>query len=259
MRNYRAFWWMMAVIILAYPGMTYMFHLIFGETVKNKDMVSTMAQMVLGAPFDYPEVWHTVAYASSLLTIAPAIIVIMFITNEYDARTHRQNIIDGWTRSQFMTAKLIDVLILTVITTFMFTITSIVTGYATTGKFSFDGGAYIGWFFLMIFTQLSMAFLMAFLIKKSFIAVGLFMGYGVVIEEMIVKILRFKAHTNIGRFFPFESSDLLVIPPSFLSKMNPEQYKLYESWHPQQVFVSLGYLVLVWALCYWINAKRDLK
>ena len=41
----------------------------------------------------------------------------MFISNEYTFKTHRQNIIDGWSRKQFITSKLMDVLIISLIVT----------------------------------------------------------------------------------------------------------------------------------------------
>src|SRR5687768_15483476 len=117
-KKYPAFWWMTGIVLLTYPGINYIFFQIYSELLqKGNDQAAMALKMLVGNPFTFPEVWHTVAYASSIFVIIPSIVVIMFITNEYTYKTHRQNIIDGWSRNQFMISKMIDVLIISVIIT----------------------------------------------------------------------------------------------------------------------------------------------
>ncbi|HAK12034.1 MAG TPA: ABC transporter permease, partial [Chitinophagaceae bacterium] len=70
-------------------------------------------------PFAFPETWHSVAYFSSWFVMIPSILVIMVITNEYTYKTHRQNIIDGMSRQEFMLGKMIDVAIIAGVATIM--------------------------------------------------------------------------------------------------------------------------------------------
>ena len=116
MKKYNAFWWIMGITALSYPGINYIFYMIYDNLVHKPSQAGQLAKMVIGNPFTFPEVWHTVAYASSVFVFIPAVVIIMFITNEYTFKTHRQNIIDGWSRSQFVTSKLIDVLLISLIT-----------------------------------------------------------------------------------------------------------------------------------------------
>jgi ABC-2 type transport system permease protein len=92
------------------------------EATTGKEMTSNIAKLLLGNPFSFPEAWHTVAFFSSIFVLLPSILVIMLVTNEYTFKTHRQNIIDGWSRKQFITSKLFDVLIVSVIATLVYVV-----------------------------------------------------------------------------------------------------------------------------------------
>src|ERR1039458_9860016 len=114
-KNYRAFWLLLGITALSYPGINYMFYAIYQKISEGKGQANAAAKFFIGNPFSFPEAWHTVAYFSSYFVFIPAVLVIMFITNEYTFKTHRQNIIDGWSRNQFMMSKFIDVTIITLI------------------------------------------------------------------------------------------------------------------------------------------------
>ena len=173
MKKYNAFWWILGLTALSYPGINYMFYMVYDNLINNPSQAGQVAKMVIGNPFTFPEAWHTVTYFSSIFVFIPAVTIIMFISNEYSYRTHRQNIIDGWSRNQFITSKLIDVLIVTFIITLLCTIVALVTGFTNQERLLTDNWSmayYIGLFALQTFSQLSLAFLIGFLVRKSFIA-----------------------------------------------------------------------------------------
>jgi len=111
-KKYPAFWWMLGIVALTYPGTNAMAYVAYLKATTGKEITNNIAKMFLGNPFAFPETWHSVAYFSSFFILLPAILVIMMVTNEYTFRTHRQNIIDGWSRGQYITSKLFDVLII---------------------------------------------------------------------------------------------------------------------------------------------------
>src|SRR5436190_3460239 len=112
MRKYNAFWWVMGITALSYPGIIYIFFKGYEDFTNKPSQANQIAKMALGNPFSFPEAWHTIAFAASCFVFIPAVVVIMLMSNEYSFRTHRQNIIDGWSRKQFVTSKLLDVLII---------------------------------------------------------------------------------------------------------------------------------------------------
>src|SRR5215208_575231 len=127
-RKYRAFWWMTGIVALSYPGMNYMIYEHgYKDNLKDKTMGPILS--MLGNPFTFPEVWHTVAFISSFFVFIPSVVVIMFITNEYTYKTHRQNIIDGWSRKQFMLSKMVDVFLISLLATILYVIVAFIIGY----------------------------------------------------------------------------------------------------------------------------------
>ncbi len=101
-KPYRTFWILMTLFVVAVGGINYISFYI--NTNINK--VTNAVGMGTGNPFAFPNVWLTVAWMSSWVLYIPGFIIIFLITNEYTFKTHRQNIIDGLSRKQFVATKL---------------------------------------------------------------------------------------------------------------------------------------------------------
>jgi len=263
MRSYRAFWWMTLVVALSYPGINWVFYAVYQDILGGKGTASQLVKM-LGNPFTFPEIWHTASYFSSIFIFIPVIAVVMFISNEFTYKTHRQNIIDGWSRNQFMFSKLIDVLFISLLVTLMYMVISLVIGYINIDDKSgniMDKSRYIFLFFLQTFSQLSIAFLIAFLTKKAFLALGIFFFYYIV-ELIGSAIMRNYQLDKLAEFLPLEISDMVVPVPTFLGTVrqqeSPGWYDSMLAAVTPHVIYTLVLTTLVWALCFWINKKRDL-
>lgn len=265
-KKYPAFWAMLIIVLLTYPAANLMFYNVYLRitTQKGTDM---LAKMFLGNPFAFPETWHTVAYISSFFVILPSILVIMLVTNEYQYKTQRQNVIDGWTRRQFMASKLIDVFIVSAITTLLYALVAIgFSIYADTFDATkiWEQSYYIGLFFLQSFAQLSIAFLLGYLIKKAFIALGIFLFYYLIVENIATGYIKLKAEkigSDLGRFLPFEISDRMIIAPAFIGRFGKDIKTAYEkslSEVPSQIALSLLLTTAIWALCFFMHRKKDL-
>ena len=261
MKKYNAFWWIMGITALSYPGINYIFYMVYDTIVSKPSEAGRLAKMLIGNPFTFPEVWHTVAYFSSWFVFIPSVVIIMFITNEYTFKTHRQNIIDGWSRNQFISSKLIDVVLISLMITILYFAVSLVAGLTNQERLIQDtwGEAYyIGLFALQTFAQLSIAFLIGFLVRKAFIALGVFLFYYLIFEPILVGLLRVKAN-DIGRYMPLEISDRMIPVPAFLGKIDKEAYERSLGAIQQHVLLTVILTALVWAVCYRINNRRDLK
>lgn len=263
LKKYPAFWWMLAIVLLTYPSINLMFSAIFDSMSRGKGMESQLAKILLGNPFAFPEVWHSVAYFSSWFIVIPSILVIMIIANEYTYKTNRQNIIDGWTRNEFVTSKLFDVLIIAGFTSLAYFFVALGFGLSYSSEFEKSRWTeqlfYLPLFLLQSFAQLSIAFLLGFVIKRSFIALGIFLFYSVLVEPLTVQYLTYGAKLpKLATFFPLEISDKLIPPAAFMGKFNEESYK--------QSIVDINYHVLytivlttaIWWLCYKLYSKKDL-
>lgn len=262
-KKYPAFWWMLGIVALTYPSINLMFLKVYEEIASGKE-TGAIAKLFLGNPFAFPETWHTVAFFSSFFIVLPAILVIMLVTNEYNFRTHRQNIIDGWDRNDFITSKLCDVLIVTAIITLSYSIVAAGYGFYTDSK-SFYRWAeqlqYIPLFFLQTFAQLSIAFLLGYLIKKAFIALGVFLFYYLILENIAVSFVTYKLKSTAGQYFPFEISDRLIPAPSFIGNFGKDAKAGYEksiSAIPEHIILAILLTAIIWLICYRVHKKRDL-
>ena len=265
-KKYPAFWAMLIIVLLTYPAANLMFYNVYLDITTQKG-TQMLAKMFLGNPFAFPETWHTVAYISSFFVILPSILVIMLVTNEYQYKTQRQNVIDGWTRRQFMASKLIDVFIVSAITTLLYALVAIgFSIYADTFDPTkmWEQSYYIGLFFLQTFAQLSIAFLLGYLIKKAFIALGIFLFYYLIVENIATGYIRMKAEKiggDLGRYLPFEISDRMIVAPAFIGRFGKDIKTAYEkslSEVPSQIALSLLLTTAIWVLCFFLHRKKDL-
>jgi len=263
-KKYPAFWWMLGIVALTYPGINYMFHHVYESVIGRKDMAGNVAKFLLGNPFAFPDAWHSVAYFSSFFVIVPALLIIMMVSNEYTFKTNRQNIIDGWSRNQFIHAKMIDVGIISLIVTLSFAIVAAIFGFYYSDTVRVTRWAeelqYIPLFFLQTFAYLSWACLLAFLLRRAFIALGIFIFYSLIIENIIKTYFKFK-EWGIREFLPFEIPNRLLPMPNFLGKINEASNDAYKkslieiNWH---ILYTLILTSAIWWLCYYMNKKRDL-
>lgn len=260
MRKYKAFWWIIAITAITYPGINYMFYHVYLEMVSEKNQSAIFMKAMFGHPFAFPEAWHTVAYFSSVFVVIPSIVVIMFITNEYTFKTHRQNIIDGWSRNDFMTAKLIDVLLVSIFVTIICAIVALAMGLTNTDGLDsmWINFHYIGLFALQTFAQLSVAFLIGFLVRKAFIALGIFIFYYVIVENLATGYFTYKGY-SFTNYLPIEVSDRLIPYPAFMAKVTDQsKYQGLLDNVKFHVLYTLILVAIVWFICYRINRKRDL-
>jgi ABC-2 type transport system permease protein len=258
-KAYPAFWWVLGVTALAYPGINYAMFSFYNRILNDPKTVGPAIKTMIGNPFSYNEVWHTVGYFSSWFILFPAIIVIMLITNEYTFRTNRQNVIDGWTRKQFLTAKFLDVCIISVLITILYFLVCLLirTNEGALGGEGTNKMYFIGYFLLLTFSQLSLAFFIGFLVRKSFIALSLYLFLSMILEPLLTGILE-RLNLKIGQFFPFEISDRMIPPPAFFGRFSPEKYQQAMDSTFTHCIYTVIFTLLVWLFCFRLNAKRDL-
>lgn len=258
-KKYPAFWWMLVIVALSYPGMNYMLYKTgYQDNLRDKTMGPLLK--MLPNPFAFPTAWQTVAFTSSIFVFLPAVLVIMFITNEYTYKTHRQNIIDGWSRRDFMLSKMIDVFIVSAFATILYIATTLVIGSINSGENDgniWEGSKYIWLFFLQVFSQLSIALLIAFVVRKAFLALGIFLFYYFPLEPILVQLGKVWAN-DIGRFLPLEISDRMIPFPRWFVQEEKEWQRLLDQ-SDRHILYTIILIVITWSFCFWFNKKRDLK
>ena len=226
-KNYKAFWIFSILYFFSILGINYTGYYVNELTVTNMPM----SQVMIGTPFSFPKVWATVGYMSSWLLYFPGILFIMLLTNEFNYKTHRQNIIDGWTRTEFITVKFVFALIFSFVATVFNFLVALLFGSITTGShFSFAGMENVAYIFIQTFAYISFAMFLAVLFRKSGAAIAVFFLYGLIFEFLITLLINVKLDlTPVGYFLPLQVTDVMLPIPfggKIIYKGAPEMWTL---------------------------------
>jgi len=252
LKNYRTFWILAALYLISISGINYITLEFIQKAYENP-----AAKLIAGVhPFSFPDVWQTVTYMSSFTLFLPGLLIIINYTNEFNYKTHRQNIIDGYSRQAFITVKIVLVLLLAIISTLVVSINAAAFGIThNETPFSFEKAHYIGLFFVQCLNYFGLALLLSVLFKRAALAVGVYFIYITILENMIAGIInRYKAPA--GNFFPIDSADSLITFPMFKEAQKTLPIIRPELW---QVAIACGiYIIIYYAISYWRFSKQDL-
>lgn len=256
-KNYRTFWILLLISVVSIPAFNYVIY----DSLDNS-FPKIRGKSILGSPFAFPDVWQTVSWNSSLLMLIPAILIITLTTNEFTYKTHRQNVIDGLSRNQFINVKLIGVLMLSVLITLVVFLTSLFFGYFANkpapGISIFDELRFTGFFFVQMISYGLIAFLISMLIKRAGLAMGVFFIY-MIFEQFVVSLLKNVFKQEWVNYFPEEVTDNLI-PQPYAQKIlrSVEKVNLWES--QLVIFLAIGsiYILLYCIFANWRFRKSDI-
>jgi ABC-2 type transport system permease protein len=254
LKNYRTFWILSALYLISIYGINYIVYRI-QESIYSAKVAKGMAEIVIGSrPYSFPAVWQMTSYVSSYLLFLPGLLLIIFITNEYSFKTHRQNIIDGWSRRDFISVKLVLAVIVAFISTLMVFFTALSFGLSSGSSFNYDRIYYVGYFFIQTLSYSMVALLFSILFKRGALAIGVYFLYSLVLENLIAKPIN-HYFNDAGRFFPLESTDTLIPLPAFENVQRrlsePPNYTVF-------LIVAIVYLILYTYLSIRKFEKDDL-
>ena len=197
-------------------------YIVFAFKKNVLDKVQGTQILFGGSPFAFDMVWQTVSYYSSFFLMLPALLIVILITNEFTFRTHRQNVIDGWSRWDFLKVKMGLAVILAIASTLVVIIIALLFGFLSGSSFSVNGIDNLGYFFLKALSYNMVGILVALICKRSGVAIAVFFIY-TILENGISMLLFFLSIKlkkendidlgNLGNYLPMNSSDGLLTSP----------------------------------------------
>ena len=209
-KNYRAFW----IFSVFYLISIFLINYIGWSTTNRLVSEHPEAGQILVNPYSFPKVWQTVGWMSSWLLYLPGMLIIMLMVNEFNFKTHRQNVIDGLSRSQFINVKILLAIILAALITFINALTAFYFGSISSGSFTTESMANIGYVFLQSIAYIFFALMLAVLFRRSGLAIIVFILYGLIFEWIITALITFNFHLQpLGYFLPLQASDVLIPIP----------------------------------------------
>lgn len=243
-KNYRTFWILLGITLISIPGFNYMLYNIMDNKFPKQ---RHGGPSLLGSPFAFPDVWQTVGWNAGMLFLIPAILIITLTTNEFTYKTHRQNIIDGWSREQFIRVKLIEVLLLSLGTTLFVLLTALAFGYIG-NKVPADisvwkDSRFVFFYFVQMISYSLIAFLLSILIKRAGLTMGIFFIY-MIVEHIIVGLIGRILKINAVDYLPEEVTNKLIPFPYIKAIVSPDDQSRWESHIPFYLAVAFLYVVI---------------
>lgn len=217
----------------------------------NKMSTADLQQFGLLA---FPDVWHNIAYVGSFFNFILALVVIIDVTNDYSFRTNRQHIIDGLSPFEYLLTKLIVILWLGLIASLALILSGLYLGFAhtveVTAALVFEKLSFVAGYFIELVSYLSLALLIAMIVKRSGLSIGLLILYSWIIEPL----LGFFLPDAIQAYLPIESLGAIIEMPfkEFFGEAAQEQV----TW--RVVAIALLYFGLFNFASYSLVSKRDL-
>jgi hypothetical protein len=254
-KNYKTFWILLGMTILSIPGLNYTIY----DLMNNSFPKGKGGQSIVGSPFAFPDAWQTVSWNSSMLFIIPAILIITLTTNEFTFKTHRQNIIDGWSRRQFLSVKLVELVMLAVVCTIVVLLTTLVFGCicnkVAAGQSVWQDSRFAFFYFVQMLSYSTIAFLLALLIRRSGLAIAAFLIY-MLAENILVGVGRHRFKLDGVDYFPEEVTDQLI-PQPYLRRVFQSTADAARWEHHIPIYLAVAALYLV--VYYLITDRRITK
>jgi ABC-type transport system involved in multi-copper enzyme maturation permease subunit len=260
-RKYRIFWIMTILYALAVSFIFFG----FPSLVDYFSLRSNSAEIKLLKNFVYnfPDVWQNLSWVASLrffIKIFLGFIIIMLITNEYSNLTVRSSITNGMSRTDFLKSKVYFVIAFSIAATVLVFISGLILGMVYSSNTSFSAITrkivYLGGYFVEIFTYLSFALFLAFLIRKAGFAIAVLFVWPII--EIIIQQ---RVPESVAPFLPINAMNRILQTPntSLIQYSSPDtDIKLQTHIAGGDVIVSLAYAVLFILLTYLILRRRDL-
>ncbi len=250
LKQYRTFWVLMGLFMIVLPLWNYGFSaglLKFGGGKKGVNFLTSA--------YTFPEVWGHLGFWASYFIMFLSFLMIIINTNEFTFRTNRQNVIDGWSRLQFFHGKVMLVVAMSALATIYLFVLGLLFGWANSG--SLNGAMTdiykVGYFFILSLNYLGFGLFLAIWIRKSGLAIGLFLMYSLFLEHLCYGIINRFTVKPYGNLLPLQSSDeLLPLPWATMAK----------SLLPVESTLSMSTYVLgtmIWCLVYYLAGRTMLQ
>ncbi|MBL1279943.1 MAG: ABC transporter permease [Fluviicola sp.] len=249
LRHYSTFWVMLIIYAVMVPLA------IFGFAQLERPPLLNGSDKL-----HFPHTWNFVTYVASIFNMLLGILVVLIVTNDFNFRTFKQNIIDGLSRGQVITAKFLIVFVLALVVALYTILMALFFGFLYSDEIVsvFENFYFVGIYFIQTLGYFTLAFLLAILLKKPALSIVIY---------AILFVFKFIFYFVLGaigsQFIPMNIfADLTPFPIlqeqiAMLEGPQAEGFALIIS-QPIRTAVAIGYIIIFIILSRVILKKRDL-
>lgn len=207
-RKYRAFWAFVLLFLASEAGLNGVVY-----SAQSHFQPSLKQQMRLDI-FSPAQIWSTTAWAGSFGVLLLGLLLIMLVSNEENFRTRRQHVIDGLSRIQVIAAKWWVAVVLLALAWLTFAATTLVLNamHGNSAAGLDQGVLFALWFLLKAAVTLAVAFMFGLWLKRSGLAIALYLAYVLLLEGIIGHFLN-QIVAGAASFLPLQAGASLVSNP----------------------------------------------
>lgn len=214
----------------------------------------------------FPWIWQNIVFFATLryVLIFPAIVIIILITNEFTFKTIRQNVINGMSKAEFITSKLLLILVVSVVMTILLALSVLIIGVSHTSGVTFamitEKLVFIAGFFLTMVTYLIYALFFGFLLRNTGLAIAIFTLYTFIVEPILYYFLKSPLvfANNISPYLPVNSVLRITEYPAIDVLKNIMGLNLQNTVTGSSCLIALLYAAVMVGIVYWVVGKKDL-
>ncbi|MEM9548242.1 MAG: ABC transporter permease subunit [Bacteroidota bacterium] len=214
--------------------------------------------------YEFPTVWEYQGYVGNwLVFFILGFMVLHMFTSEVSFRTMRQNIITGYTKKEYFTAKLIVIVCLALLATGIYTISCQVIGMIHTPGFDFELMFDNNWasvrFFIMSMGYMSFAFLVANFLRRGGLSMFLYFAFALILEPIVKGIMLYFLKNEAMNYLPLNTIEDNMCFPLFRTSSDFIKSEVDLEWvHDMNVAMGLSVvytLIFLWLA--WVRFKKS--
>jgi ABC-2 type transport system permease protein len=251
LRHYRPFW----VLVILFMGLLFLTNYFTSHHffLKTKFDVSLVTK-----GYSFPDVWDYIGFWVRVLGGLISVFIIISTTNEFQYRTHRQNVIDGWSRSEYFHAKWLLCVVVAVAVTLYGTLLGASFGlvydpHPVAYNQHLERLLYI---FLLVLNYTALAMTLSFFVKRGALSVILFLAFCYALEPITASILNWRTGFRLGDYLPLQASaGLLPFPITDLVRKQMPVPKA--ATNAALAIISSCWLVFYYLVGWWKLRRSD--
>ncbi|RMG62121.1 MAG: hypothetical protein D6722_18790 [Bacteroidetes bacterium] len=261
LRHSRYFWALFGLFVLVLLGLPlgvrgFLVYLTSqGESILRLDISAVEIPL-----YDFVDIWQNQAWIYTLFSLFLGFIPVISVGNEYSYGTIRQNVIDGLSPSDLFWSKVLFMLVLALVVTFITGLIGLVTGYlwspVTEWSFVVQNMKFLPAYGLHLLAFQLLCLVVVLLIKRTGIVMALLTFYIYGVEFIAQGILRFKLEWELAaKFLPGRATHMLIPNPF-------PKYILQETITTiplDGLLLAIGSVILYGGLAYMLLTRRDLN
>ena len=217
---------------------------------------------------ELPMIWdYNAAIQQHLIYVLLGFFVITTLCGEVSNKTMRQNIICGYTRGEYFTAKVASYIAIAFIASLLYFVSTLILGFFHTDGASLslllDNNLLPVRYFLACCGFMSFALMVSLLVRRAGLAIFLYFGAIVMLEQMLRGLFVYITKSwSVSRYFPLNSfEDLLPNPfykmPDFIDLPDGVDIQVVLPYSHAMLATIVYTAIFTWAA--WVlMKKRDL-